>query len=154
MGLRVWMGGKWYKSREFERFLEKLSEEEKQKIYEKKSYFDGKIWILGDSWFEVYKVLFEGRGLKEETIKWLSEEVYYSALERRYLTNLEVLTCKAFNYGYAAKKVEDPDSKEKKFEGIEKIDIEYDLEKIKPYLIDLKKVIPSLIIAIPAQKRW
>jgi len=154
MGLRVWLNGAWYKPREFERFLENLSEKEKQKLTEKKWYFDGKVWILGDSWFEVYKILFGGKGLKEETIKWLSKEVYYSNLERRYLTNLEVLTHKAFNYGYVAKKVDDPDEKEKEFEGIEKIDMEYNLEKIKPYLIDLKKAIPNLVIIIPAQKRW
>jgi hypothetical protein len=154
MGLRVWMDGVWYKPREFERFLEKLSEEEKQKIYEKKSYFDGKVWILGDNWFEVYKTLFEGKGLKEETIKWLSEEVYYSNLKEAYLTNFEVLTSKAFNNGFVAKKVEDPYSKERKFEGIEKIDVEYNLEEIKPYLVDLKKAIPNLIMTIPAQKRW
>jgi len=151
MGLRVWLNGVWYKPKEFERFLEKLSEEEKQKLGEKKSYFDGKVWILGDSWFEVYKTLFEGKGISEETIKWLSEEVYYSDLLHRNLTNFEVITCKISNKGFVAKKISE---KEEEIERIEKIDIKYVLEEIKPYLIDLKKVIPNLTIKIPAQKRW
>jgi len=154
MGLKIWVGGRWYKNKEFELFLEKLSEEEKRKLGEKKSYFNGKVWIIGDTWFEVYKTLFEGKGISEETIKWLSEEIEYSELEGRYLTNFEVLTSKAFNNGFVAKKVEDPDSKEKKFEGIEKIEMKYNIPEIYPYLKELEKAIPNLLRIIPAVEKW
>jgi hypothetical protein len=154
MGLKIWVGGRWYKDKEFELFLEKLSEEEKQKLSKKRSYFNGKVWIFGESWFEVYKTLFEGKGISEETVRWASEEVEYSDLERRYLTNFEILTCKLFNQGFVAKKVSDPDEKENKFEGIEKIEMKYNVQKIYPYLKELEKAIPNLLRIIPAVEKW